>query len=82
MNRTHEHLLGLPTARGVGIWSTSTIDRILFNEKYVGTVLCIQDKISGAVRFGITLAIPKDVMKPKDGRYKRRGKRILLKWVM
>jgi hypothetical protein len=37
-------------------------------------VLCTQDKIPGAVRFGITWAIPKDAMKPKDGRYKKNGK--------
>ena len=34
-------------------------------------VLCAQDKIPGAVRFGITWAIPKDAVKPKDGRAKR-----------
>ncbi len=34
-------------------------------------VLCAQEKILGAVRFGITWAIPKDAVKPKDGRHKR-----------
>lgn len=33
-------------------------------------VLCSQGKIQGAVRFGITWAIPKDAIKPKDGRCK------------
>lgn len=33
-------------------------------------VLCAQGKIPGAVRFGITWAIPKDAVRPKDGRYK------------
>ena len=33
-------------------------------------VLCAQGKIPGAVRFGATWAIPKDEVKPKDGRYK------------
>lgn len=33
-------------------------------------VLCAQGKISGAVRFGVTWAIPKDAVKPKDGRIK------------
>lgn len=33
-------------------------------------VLCAQGKIPGAVRFGVTWAIPKDAVKPKDGRYK------------
>lgn len=33
-------------------------------------VLCAQGKIPGAVRFGVTWAIPKDAMKPKDGRFK------------
>ncbi|MDD2285233.1 MAG: helix-turn-helix domain-containing protein [Eubacteriales bacterium] len=31
-------------------------------------VLCAQGKIPGAVRFGVTWAIPKDAVKPKDGR--------------
>lgn len=35
-------------------------------------ILCAQDKIQGAIRFGITWAIPKDAGKPKDGRYKKR----------
>ena len=34
-------------------------------------VLCAQGKIPGAVRFGNTWAIPKDAVKPKDGRYKK-----------
>ena len=34
-------------------------------------VLCAQDKIPGAVRFGITWAIPKHAIKPNDGRYKK-----------
>ena len=33
-------------------------------------VLCAQGKILGAVRFGITWAIPKDAQKLKDGRRK------------
>lgn len=33
-------------------------------------VLCAQAKIPGAVRFGVTWAIPKDSMKPKNGRFK------------
>ncbi|NLL05740.1 MAG: helix-turn-helix domain-containing protein [Clostridiaceae bacterium] len=33
-------------------------------------VLCAQGKIPGAVRFGVTWAIPKDAVKPKDGRIK------------
>ena len=33
-------------------------------------VLCAQSKIPGAVRFGVTWAIPKDAVKPKDGRIK------------
>ncbi|HBC91505.1 MAG TPA: DNA-binding protein [Pelotomaculum sp.] len=33
-------------------------------------VLCNQGKVRGAVRFGNTWAIPKDAVKPKDGRYK------------
>ena len=33
-------------------------------------VLCAQGKIPGAVRFGVTWAIPKDAAKPKDGRFK------------
>ena len=33
-------------------------------------VLCAQGKIPGAVRFGVTWAIPKDAVKPKDGRYR------------
>ena len=28
-------------------------------------------KIPGAVRFGVTWAIPKDAVKPKDGRYEK-----------
>ncbi len=36
-----------------------------------GQVLCAQGKIPGAVRFGVTWAIPKDAMKPKDGRVKK-----------
>ena len=31
-------------------------------------VLCAQGKIPGAVRFGVAWAIPKDAVKPKDGR--------------
>lgn len=34
-------------------------------------VLCAQGKIPGTVRFGITWAIPKDAVRPKDGRYKK-----------
>ena len=34
-------------------------------------VLCAQGKIPGAVRFGVTWAIPKDATKPKDGRLKK-----------
>ncbi len=34
-------------------------------------VLCTQNKIPGAVRFGITWAIPKDAVKPNDGRLKK-----------
>lgn len=34
-------------------------------------VLCTQGKIPGAIRFGVTWAIPKDAMKPKDGRIKK-----------
>ena len=34
-------------------------------------VLCALGKIPGAVRFGNTWAIPKDAVKPKDGRYKK-----------
>ncbi|HCS75540.1 MAG TPA: DNA-binding protein [Clostridiales bacterium] len=33
-------------------------------------VLCAQGKIPGAVRFGVTWAIPKNAVKPKDGRRK------------
>ncbi|KJR46160.1 hypothetical protein UF75_3447 [Desulfosporosinus sp. I2] len=29
-------------------------------------VLCAQDKISGAIRFGNTWAIPKDAVKPES----------------
>ena len=36
-------------------------------------VLCAQGKIPGAVRFGVSWAIPKDAVKPKDGRYKNRN---------
>lgn len=35
-------------------------------------VLCAQGKVLGAVRFGVTWAIPKDAVKPKDGRVKYR----------
>nr|WP_148565435.1 DNA-binding protein [Acetobacterium paludosum] len=34
-------------------------------------VLCAHDKIQVAVRFGFTWVIPKDTLKPKDGRYKK-----------
>ncbi len=34
-------------------------------------VLCAQNKIVGAVRFGNTWAIPKEAVKPIDGRCKR-----------
>lgn len=34
-------------------------------------VLCAQGKIPGAIRFGVTWAIPKDAVKPIDGRYKK-----------
>lgn len=34
-------------------------------------VLCSQGKIPGAVLFGNAWAIPKDAVKPKDGRYKK-----------
>ena len=45
-------------------------------EKWVITaclvqVLCAQDKIPGAIRFANTWAIPKDAVKPADGRYKK-----------
>lgn len=33
-------------------------------------VLCAQGKIPDAVRLGVTWAIPKDAVKPKDGRHK------------
>lgn len=33
--------------------------------------LCAQSKIPGAIRFGVTWAIPKDAAKPKDGRLKK-----------
>lgn len=33
-------------------------------------VLCAQDKVPGAVRFGSSWAIPKDAVKPKDARFK------------
>jgi len=32
-------------------------------------MLCAQDKIPGAVRFGVTWAIPKNAVRPKDGRH-------------
>ena len=35
-------------------------------------VLCAQGKIPGAVRFGVTWAIPKNAVKPIDGRIKNR----------
>ncbi|NJD02778.1 MAG: DNA-binding protein [Ruminiclostridium sp.] len=34
-------------------------------------VVCVQDKIPGAVRFANTWTIPKDVVKPMDRGYKR-----------
>lgn len=34
-------------------------------------VLCTQGKVPGAVRFGNNWAIPKDAVRPKDGRYKK-----------
>ena len=34
-------------------------------------VLCAQGKIPGAVLFGNAWAIPKDAVKPIDGRYKK-----------
>lgn len=34
-------------------------------------VLCAQGKIHGAVLFGNAWAIPKDAVKPIDGRYKK-----------
>jgi len=34
-------------------------------------VLCIQGRVPGAVRFGNSWAISKDVGKPRDGRYKK-----------
>lgn len=37
-------------------------------------VLCAQGKISGAFRFGVTWAILKGAVKPKDGRSKNIGK--------
>lgn len=37
-------------------------------------VLCAQGKIPGAVRFGNNWAIPKDAVKPKDGRCKKHAK--------
>jgi hypothetical protein len=33
-------------------------------------VLCAQGKIPGVIRFGVTWAIPKGAVKPKDGRIK------------
>ncbi len=39
-------------------------------------VLCAQGKIPGAVRFGITWAIPKDAIKPADKRYKKKTEEI------
>jgi len=37
-----------------------------------GASACAQGKMPGAVRFGVTWAIPKDAVKPKDGRVKYR----------
>lgn len=37
--KTHLETNGIKTATGKSVWSTSTIDRILSNEKYIGTVL-------------------------------------------
>ena len=37
-------------------------------------VLCAQEKIFGVIRFGNTWAIPKDAVKPKDGRCKDNNK--------
>lgn len=37
-------------------------------------ILCTQGRVHGAVRFGNNWAIPKDAMKPKDGRYKSNKK--------
>ncbi|ADU27199.1 recombinase family protein [Ethanoligenens harbinense] len=37
--KTHLETNGIKTATGKIVWSTSTIDRILSNEKYIGTVL-------------------------------------------
>ena len=34
-------------------------------------VLCSENKIQGAVRFGNSWAIPKGSIKPKDGRFKK-----------
>ncbi|MDD2482416.1 MAG: DNA-binding protein [Lutispora sp.] len=34
-------------------------------------VLCAQNKISGAIRFGNTWAIPRQAIKPEDRRRKR-----------
>jgi hypothetical protein len=34
-------------------------------------LLCAQGKIPSTVRFGVTWAIPKDAMRPHDGRYKK-----------
>ncbi|WP_208925099.1 DNA-binding protein [Desulfitobacterium hafniense] len=34
-------------------------------------VLCAQNKIQGAIRFGSSWAIPKNSIKPQDGRYKK-----------
>jgi len=34
-------------------------------------VLCAQNIIPGTIRFGVTWAIPKDAVKPKDSRYRR-----------
>jgi hypothetical protein len=33
-------------------------------------VLCAQEKVFSAIRFGNTWAIPKDAVQPRDGRYK------------
>lgn len=34
-------------------------------------VLCSENKIQGAIRFGSNWAIPKSSKKPKDGRYRK-----------
>jgi hypothetical protein len=44
------------------------------SERWV-QVLCSQNRIQGAVRFGRSWAIPKDAPKPADGRLKSERKK-------